>query len=175
MPQPNRKRGKRGDGNKKRKLQDDIDDIVLSDDSSKRRRRKSGAVEDGDDQAAGLGIDSTEVAVANGDYDSHRELGDGQPDRYGDESNQIPFETAYFGVLDEQEQAYFHNADNVLDNDAFADPSERSLFLSNVYKEADGKELKIAQSQSCSRLLERLIRLSTPAQLRRLFQKFSGK
>jgi nucleolar protein 9 len=44
-----------------------------------------------------------------------------------------------------------------------------------VYKEADGKELKIANSQSCSRLMERLILLSTPIQLKGLFKKFSSQ
>ena len=48
------------------------------------------------------------------------------------------------------------------------------MFLANVWKEADGKELKIANSQT-SRLLERLILLSSPDQLKGLFQKFSGK
>ena len=38
-----------------------------------------------------------------------------------------------------------------------------------------GKELKLANSQSCSRLMERLILLSTPNQLKDLFQKFSGQ
>lgn len=51
----------------------------------------------------------------------------------------------------------------------------KSLFISNLYKEAQGKELKIAHSQGCSRLLERLILLSTPAQLKALFQCFSGQ
>ena len=84
-------------------------------------------------------------------------------------------EKAFFGMLDEEEQEYFKRADDMLETNAFGDFDERSLFLSNVYREADGKELKIAQSQSCSRLMERLIQLSTPAQLKNLFQKFSGK
>jgi nucleolar protein 9 len=53
--------------------------------------------------------------------------------------------------------------------------AEKALFIQNLYKEAAGKELKIAHSQGCSRLLERLILLSTPAQLKALFQSFSGK
>ena len=84
-------------------------------------------------------------------------------------------EKAFFGVLDDDEQEYFKRADDMLSANAFADADERNLFLSNVYREADGKELKIAQSQSCSRLMERLIQLSTPKQLKNLFQKFSGR
>jgi len=84
-------------------------------------------------------------------------------------------DTPFYGLLDEQEQEYFHRADDMLESNQFADAEERSLFLENVYKEADGKELKMACSQSSSRLLERLILLSTPDQLKRLFQKFSGQ
>ena len=78
-------------------------------------------------------------------------------------------------MLDEEEQEYFKKADEMLELNSFAGPDERDLFLANVYREADGKELKLANSQSCSRLMERLIRLSSPQQLKKLFQKFNGK
>lgn len=84
-------------------------------------------------------------------------------------------ETPFYGLLDDEEQEYFRRADDMLEANQFADPEERQLFLDNVWKEADGKELKMACSQSSSRLLERLISLSTPSQLKRLFQKFSGQ
>lgn len=83
----------------------------------------------------------------------------------------IPF----YGMLDDDEQEYFKRADEMLELNQFADADERSMFLASVWKEADGKELKIANSQSCSRLMERLILLSTPEQLKRLFQKFSSQ
>ncbi len=92
---------------------------------------------------------------------------------------QIPYagpgELQFYGHLDESEQEYFKRADSMLELNQFADPEERDLFLANVYKEARGKELKIANSQSCSRLMERLILLSTASQLKALFQKFSGQ
>lgn len=81
----------------------------------------------------------------------------------------------FYGLLDEQEQEYFKSADSVIELNQFNDSEERDLFLSNVFKEADGKELKIANSQSCSRIMERLILLSTPAQLKAIFQKFNGQ
>lgn len=84
---------------------------------------------------------------------------------------QIPF----YGMLDDEEQEYFKRADSLLELNQFASQEERELFLANVYKEANGKELKIANSQSCSRLLERLIVMSAPAQLKALFQSFSGQ
>ena len=86
-----------------------------------------------------------------------------------------PAELPYYGLLGEDEQEYFKGADSILELNQFADAEERDLFLANVYKEANGKELKIANSQSCSRLMERLISLSTPDQLKALFQKFSGQ
>jgi len=80
----------------------------------------------------------------------------------------------FYGMLDDDEQEYFKKADEMLDLNQFDSPQDRAVFLQSVYKEADGKELKIANSQSCSRLLERLIQLSTADQLKNLFQKFSG-
>lgn len=86
-----------------------------------------------------------------------------------------PADRAFFGMLDESEQEYFKHADQVLEENAFSTPEEQAAFIETIYKEADGKELKIANSQSCSRILERLIRISTASQLKNLFQKFSGK
>jgi len=84
-------------------------------------------------------------------------------------------EMPFYGMLDESEQNYFRQADERLELNDFTDPEDRSLFLANVFQEAEGKELKMACSQSSSRLLERLIQLSTTAQLRQLFSKFDGQ
>ena len=86
-----------------------------------------------------------------------------------------PGALTYYGMLDDDEQEYFKRADEMLELNQFEDADARKLFLESVYKEADGKELKIANSQSCSRLLERLILLSSPDQLKSLFQKFNGQ
>ncbi|KAL8932968.1 MAG: hypothetical protein Q9211_006032 [Gyalolechia sp. 1 TL-2023] len=83
-------------------------------------------------------------------------------------------EIPFYGLLDEEEQEYFKRADTILELNQFNDAEERQLFLANVYQEAAGKELKIANSQSCSRLMERLISMSTPEQLKTLFRTFSG-
>jgi nucleolar protein 9 len=84
----------------------------------------------------------------------------------------VPGPPLYSGMLDDDEQEYFKRADELLELNQFGDAEERSLFLENVYREAAGKELKIASSQSCSRLMERLILLSTPTQLKDLFKAF---
>ena len=83
-------------------------------------------------------------------------------------------ERPFYGMLDDEEQEYFRRADELLELNDFDQPEERDIFLANVYKEAEDKELKIACSQSCSRLMERLILLSTEAQKKKLFEKFAG-
>lgn len=83
-------------------------------------------------------------------------------------------ERPFYGLLTDEEQEYFRHADELLELNDFPSPEDRSLFLANVFKEAEGKELKLANSQSCSRLMERLILLSTPKQKKKLFEKFSG-
>lgn len=87
----------------------------------------------------------------------------------------LPGEIPFYGLLDEDEQEYFKRADSILELNQFTNDEERSLFLSSVYKEARGKELKMANDQSCSKLMERLILMSTSDQLKALFRKFSGQ
>ena len=101
--------------------------------------------------------------------------GDGDQQERGQDTYTGPGEVPFYGLLSEDEQEYFKRADSLLELNQFADAEERNLFLANVYKEANGKELKIANSQSCSRLMERLILMSSPAQLKALFQKFNGQ
>jgi len=159
MPRENKKRGRRGE-EKKRKHEDaalvdgDVEDV----DASKRQK---------------ITDDNNEDFTKQNDYQP-RENGahDVQNgEAYQPESEDRPF----FGMLDEEEQEYFRKADDMLENNQFGDNQERELFLANVYREAEGKELKLANSQSCSRLMERLIQLSSPQQLKKLFQKFHGK
>ena len=148
MPKENRKRGRREE--KKRKREEEEEQVTAS------KRQKS---EDAEEEVKIIVDGSDEVGL----QESHQE--------YAPRPGDLPF----YGLLDEDDQEYFKRADSMLELNQFADPEERNLFLANVYKEASGKELKIANSQSCSRLMERLILLSTPHQLKKLFQKFSGQ
>ncbi|KAK3385068.1 armadillo-type protein [Podospora didyma] len=84
------------------------------------------------------------------------------------------FEREFFGMLANEEQEYFRHADELLELNDFPTPEDRDMFLQNVYKEAVGKELKLASSQSCSRLMERLILLSSTRQKKHLFEAFAG-
>lgn len=153
MPRENNKRGRRGEQQKRK-----FDDAAAARD--------------------GVEIESPKrQKLADGDAEPFADQHDHQPFENGDNVNGHSHQAAdrpFFGMLDEEEQEYFRKADEMLELNSFADPEERNLFLSNVYREADGKELKLANSQSCSRLMERLIQLSSPQQLKTLFQKFNG-
>lgn len=83
-------------------------------------------------------------------------------------------DTPFYGLLDPEEQEYFSRAGEMLELNQFQDDEERELFLDRVYEEASGKELKVACSQSCSRLMEKLIWMSNAEQVKNLFTQFSG-
>jgi nucleolar protein 9 len=80
----------------------------------------------------------------------------------------------FFGMLADEEQEYFRRSDELLELNDFATVEDRDIFLENVYREARGKELKLASSQSCSRLMERLILLSNTRQKKHLFEAFAS-
>lgn len=147
MPKEKKKRGRRGEG-KKRKLD------AAEENSNKRRRHSHDEPQP-----------EPPVAIQADESDPH-----GIAAAYPK-----PEDTPFYGLLDEEEQEYFRSADEMLELNQFSSPDDRDNFLSSVYKEAEGKELKMANSQSCSRLMERLIQLSSPSQLKNLFQKFSGQ
>lgn len=148
MPREHKKRGKRGASENKRS-RDETDD---ADDTFKRRRT----------------IEPTDHA------EGYVEVGE---DFAGDDSQHLPngLEKRFYGLLDDHEQEYFKKADEMVEVNQFGNTDERSIFIANVHKEASGKELKLACSQGTSRLMERLIILSTAAQLKVVFQRFQGE
>ncbi|TKX24630.1 nucleolar protein-3 [Elsinoe australis] len=156
MPRENKKRGKRGGSKRKH---DEVADGEPE--TAKRTRLQDGEPTNGD-AADGLADNNDYMALDQPDGD-HQEAYSG-----------TATEQVFFGMLDEDEQEFFKKADERLELDDFEGPEDKAQFLENVYKEADGKELKLACSQSCSRVLERLIHLSSPSQLSKLFQKFNG-
>ena len=117
-------------------------------------------------------------------HDAKRQRFEAQPEAAGDfipldEGNDVnrPYdepEREFFGMLADEEQEYFRRADEMLELDDFPSAEDRDIFLENVYKEAEGKELKLASSQSCSRLMERLIMLSNTRQRKHLFEAFAS-
>ncbi|KAL2072119.1 hypothetical protein VTL71DRAFT_11462 [Oculimacula yallundae] len=153
MPKENKhSRGRRDEKKLKRKRENGEEDI-----QDQNKRQKSQDPEDLDVQF--IGTDNA-VPMGNGITEGGEEEGGAT-------------ERPFYGMLEDQEQEYFRRADELLEQNDFPSEEERSLFLANVYREAEGKELKIACSQSCSRLMERLILLSTTEQKKKLFGKFS--
>ncbi|CAK7236782.1 Nucleolar protein 9 [Sporothrix bragantina] len=125
--------------------------------SSGRGKRKRG----GDDDEMNSDINGNDVPMTNGDA----------PFDYGGDDG----ETEFFGLLTDSEHEYFRRADELLElNDFAGGDDERRVFLANVFREARGKELKVASSQSCSRLMERLIQVASVRQKKRLFAAFRG-
>lgn len=164
MPNEHRKRGQRGQKKRKRGEDEGQQDS---------KRRKSHEQNEPDVEIVVGGQQDNKTGFENGE--EYVPLID-EPFGYGVPGSELPDsgEIPFYGLLDEQEQEYFKQADSILALDQFADPAEKSLFLENIYKEAQGRELKIANSQSCSRLMERLIAASSAKQLKNLWNNFSG-
>jgi len=83
-------------------------------------------------------------------------------------------EKEFFGMLSEDEQEYFRGVDEMLETDDFESAEDRRSYLNGVFAEARDKALKLACSQSCSRLMERLILMSNTRQKKMLFGAFAG-
>lgn len=158
MPREHRKRGRREEQKQKKKRQRGTDDEP----TSKRLQKDHPELVD----------DDTHIADA---HDANYDINHHDPSSSQATEAATPASAPFYGLLDEDEHEYFRRADELLELNQFDDADARTLFLESVWKEADGKELKIASSQSSSRLLERLILLSTRTQLKNLFQKFNGQ
>ncbi|RMZ78858.1 hypothetical protein DV738_g3668, partial [Chaetothyriales sp. CBS 135597] len=83
-------------------------------------------------------------------------------------------EAVFYGLLDPEEQTYYANVNTKIVSDDFESDQDRRDFIEAVYRESQGKELKLASSQSCSRYFERIITRSTPDQLKAFFGKLLG-
>lgn len=151
MPRENKKRGRRMERDSKKRKHDD-EDGQQPGESNKRRR-------------------STDEAATNEDFIPLQSIEDYPKENTDEQSSDRPF----YGLLDDDEQEFFRHAGETLDDNSFSEPEDKQAFLTNVFKEADGKELKLANSQSCSRVFEKLLHQATPAQCKHVFGKFAGK
>ncbi|KAJ0164859.1 Nucleolar protein 9 [Colletotrichum tanaceti] len=156
MPKPRTKRQAIRDERKKKRRETHEENPEAIDDERQSKRRRVGDEEDQDqDQDA--------------EHQTFDDAGDHQQSFHGNGP-----EKEFFGMLADEEQEYFRRADELLELNQFPSPEERHVFLQNVYKEARGKELKLASSQSLSRLMERLILLSNTKQKKQIFNAFAG-
>ena len=157
MPREQQKRGRRAEKNAQK---DDSKRKFEEASEAPEAKRMKPSTDDANDHAE---------FHENADY-IPLDQGEQQQDQGPEENGDMPF----YGLLDEEESEYFQRANEMLELNQFQDAEERSLFVDSVYSEANGKELKIACSQGCSRLMEKLISMSNAQQLRRLFSKFVG-
>ncbi|CDK30031.1 unnamed protein product [Kuraishia capsulata CBS 1993] len=82
--------------------------------------------------------------------------------------------TPFFGLVDSTELEYFKSAESTLSADSFENEEEKLQFITGVYEEAKGKELKLVTNQICSKLVERLILHGSYVQIKQLYTAFSG-
>lgn len=163
MPKPRTKRTAIREERKKRKAE------VAREGASRKRARvaeedhENDYDNDDDNEGGGGGDDAGFEQYEQDGFQQQREA-------YQNDAG----ETEFFGMLADDEQEYFRHADEMLEINQFPSPEDRQLFVESVFREAQGKELKLASSQSCSRLMERLIQISTTAQKKRLFEAFAG-
>nr|KMM73134.1 hypothetical protein CPAG_09423 [Coccidioides posadasii RMSCC 3488] len=150
-----------------------------------KRGRRAEAKKDKDSQKRKRGHEATEAEITKRQKiqgDESSEVPVPHDSAFGDGDDYIPLEeeaapvddTPFYGLLDSDEQEYFSRANQTLELNQFENDEDRQLFIDSVLQEAGGKELKIACSQSCSRLMEKLISMSSASQLKQLFGKFSG-
>ncbi|KAJ3011101.1 UNVERIFIED_CONTAM: Nucleolar protein 9 [Siphonaria sp. JEL0065] len=78
------------------------------------------------------------------------------------------------GRVDPDVQVYFMSVEKMLDDQEFETDEDRILFVQNVYREVGANDVKLAADSECSRVLEKLIRLSSDIQVRKLMRSFVG-
>ncbi|CAI4214664.1 unnamed protein product [Parascedosporium putredinis] len=160
MPKPRTRRKDVRSGRKRKHDQDDVEvTLDAEEDQTTKRPRLN------DEEAPDQGAD-------NDGYDNGYD--DTTQQQHHHHHQESAGEAQFFGLLSDEEQEYFRGAAEVLELNDFAAPEDRAVFVENVFKEAQGKELKLACSQSCSRLMEKLILLSNKAQKKHLFEAFAG-
>ncbi|RDL32589.1 ARM repeat-containing protein [Venustampulla echinocandica] len=153
MPRENKhSRGRRSEKKEQKRKREDGED-----ETNEPKRQKSQDPENLPEDVDFIGLDNSTTAPEGGPGE-------------GTAGTERPF----YGMLEDEEQEYFRRADELLELNDFPSAEERTLFLENVYREAESEELKLACSQSCSRLMERLILLSTSEQKKKLYEKFAG-
>lgn len=116
-----------------------------------------------------------EAGLSDDQFDVNGDAGDdfisfGQTE--GENAETTSSLNTFYGLLTEDEQQYYTNVNSKLSANDFESEEDKRLFIDAVYRDLAGKEIKIASSQSCSRVLERIISLSNPQQLSSLFHAF---
>ncbi|RKP13745.1 armadillo-type protein [Piptocephalis cylindrospora] len=92
------------------------------------------------------------------------------PSEYGDEG----LVQIFYGRMDADMQGYLKKAEALLDETGIEDAEEQEAFIANVFAEVRGKERLLATDHECSRILEKLLRISPPSCVLGILEAFSG-
>ncbi|KAJ5093046.1 Nucleolar protein 9 [Penicillium angulare] len=170
MPREKQKRGRRAE----QKAQKDESNRTFDDSIEEPVAKRMKPSEDADPDAEviyDITVDQAPDYIPLADDDQQYDQEGAQEEGGG---NGADGDMPFYGLLDSDEAEYFSRANEMLESNQFGDAEEKNLFIESVYREANGKELKVACSQGCSRLMEKLISMSDARQLRRIFSKFLG-
>ncbi|KAI9008988.1 armadillo-type protein [Phycomyces nitens] len=133
--------------------------------------RKGRTKKRGKKQKKGVGISvpgQDETSFGGEDHQGGQSLTVGQYDS-------PHFQAGHYGEVEEQLLGYFKNVESSLDDPQFETAEDQRLFVDNVYSEVEGNELRLATNYSCSLILEKLLKISDPFQLRVFMDKLRGR
>ncbi|KAJ1672586.1 Nucleolar protein 9, partial [Spiromyces aspiralis] len=82
---------------------------------------------------------------------------------------------ASYGILNPDLQSYIKNCEPMLDDSQFESSEDLDAFLDSVYQEIRGKEVIVMTDHDCSRILEKLLRVSNDYQIMHVFSCIIGK
>ena len=175
MPRENKKRGRREAEKEKKRKRAEFDDEDSIDDSKRQRVSEEPKYEteiyDEPNSKASVGEDyiALDLPIENNYLDPSQDY---HGEAYSDYQPPVDQRTIFYGLLTQEEQDYYAGVNSKLDANDFQSPEDLDLFVEAVHRESQGKELKVACSQSSSRYLERIVNLSTPAQVKALLKAF---
>ncbi|OUM65483.1 hypothetical protein PIROE2DRAFT_31868, partial [Piromyces sp. E2] len=82
---------------------------------------------------------------------------------------------AHYGRPSPDILQYFSNIEKMLTEQEFENEEEHEMFLNNIYKEIDGNELQLATDKECSRIMEKILRVSNDGQIRVFLNQLNEK
>ncbi|ORX54716.1 ARM repeat-containing protein [Piromyces finnis] len=82
---------------------------------------------------------------------------------------------AHYGRPSTDILQYFSNIEKMLSEQEFENEEEHEMFLNNIYKEIDGNELQLATDKECSRIMEKILRVSNDGQIRVFLNQLNEK
>ncbi|KAJ1956120.1 Nucleolar protein 9, partial [Dipsacomyces acuminosporus] len=76
---------------------------------------------------------------------------------------------ASYGQVNPDLQQYLASCEDMLDDPTFDTPEDKEIFINNVFAEAKGLELQLATDHQCSRILEKLLQISSDYHIKKFF------